>query len=62
MTVVMPMPTVHLAPLADVRVPVFLLVPRDRFRGDFPVRASITREGDAGNVVRVAGTFLGPSR
>ena len=62
MTVVMPMPTVRLAPLADVRVPVFLSVPRDRFHGDFPVRASITREGDASNVVHVAGTFLGPSR
>jgi cytochrome c oxidase accessory protein FixG len=61
MNVVLPMPTVHLAPLADVRVPVFLSVPRDRFTGDFPLHASIVRRDDARAVVKVAGTFLGPS-
>ena len=45
MTVVLPMPTVTLAPLSDVRVPVFLSVPRDRFHAEFPVRVRVVRDG-----------------
>jgi len=56
------MQKVNLAPLADMRVPVFLSVPRDAFQGDFPVRVNVVRSGAAGESILVTGTFLGPSR
>jgi cytochrome c oxidase accessory protein FixG len=62
MAVVVPMQTVTLAALADIRVPVFLSVPRDGFHGDFPVRVTVVRGGDARDSTLVTGTFLGPSR
>lgn len=62
MTVTLPASQVIIPALADLRVPVFLTVPRDRFRGDFPVRARVRREGDTRDGMTVTGTFLGPSR
>ncbi|HEY3820296.1 MAG TPA: cytochrome c oxidase accessory protein CcoG [Polyangiaceae bacterium] len=62
MTVVLPVPTVTLPPLSDARVPVFLSVPRDRYRASFPLRARVTRADDPRDAVLVTGTFLGPSR
>lgn len=62
MSVVVPMQTVTLAPLRDMRVPVFLSVPTAVFHGDFPVRVNVVRVGDARDSTLVTGTFLGPSR
>jgi cytochrome c oxidase accessory protein FixG len=62
LAVVLPMARVSVAPLSDVRVPVFLSVPRAEFRGDFSVRARVVREDDPSDAIRVTGTFLGPSR
>jgi cytochrome c oxidase accessory protein FixG len=62
MTVVLPMTTVSIASMSDARVPVFLSVPRGRFRGDFPVRVRVARASDERDARVVGGTFLGPSR
>jgi cytochrome c oxidase accessory protein FixG len=62
MTAVVPMPTVAVGPMSDVRVPVFLSAPRDRFGHDFPVHVEVTRAGGSGRTIRLGGTFLGPSR
>lgn len=60
--VVLPMANVSVAPLSDVRVPVFLSVPRADFHGDFAVHARVVREADERDAIRVTGTFLGPSQ
>jgi polyferredoxin len=62
MSVVLPMHSVSVEPLSDARVPIFLSVPRDRFRSGFPVRVRIVRAADEQDARVVAGTFLGPSR
>ncbi len=61
MTVVMSMPAVTLPALSDTRVPVFLSIPRERFRQGFPVRVHVLRADDRRDSITVAGTFLGPS-
>jgi cytochrome c oxidase accessory protein FixG len=60
MSVTLPMPTVTLSALSDVRVPVFVSVPRERFHGDFPVHVRVVRTDDARDSLRVTGRFLGP--
>jgi len=62
LSVVMPLPTVALAPLADARIPIFLSMRTDSYRGDFPVRARVVRADDERDAIRVSGQFLGPSR
>ncbi|HLK39880.1 MAG TPA: 4Fe-4S dicluster domain-containing protein, partial [Polyangiaceae bacterium] len=59
-TVVLPMPSVAIAPMADARVPLFLSVPRDTFRAEFPVRVRVVRTADERDARAVTGTFLGP--
>jgi hypothetical protein len=60
MTAVVPIATVAVGSLADVRVPVFLSVPRAAFHREFPVRVRVVREDQPGRPVLVTGTFLGP--
>jgi cytochrome c oxidase accessory protein FixG len=60
MAVVLPMASLSIAPMADARVPLFLSVPRDRLRGEFPVRVRVVRAADERDVRVVTGTFLGP--
>lgn len=62
MTAVIPMPTVAVPSLSDVRVPLFLAMPQGAFRKGFPVRARVTRVADERDALEVTGTFLGPSR
>jgi cytochrome c oxidase accessory protein FixG len=59
---VVPVSNVSVASLADARVPVFVTVPVDRFRGDFPVHMNVTPADDARETISVSVTFLGPSR
>jgi cytochrome c oxidase accessory protein FixG len=60
-TTVLPMPRVVIEPLAGVRVPVFLTMERESFRGDFAFRIHVARADDVGDAITVSGTFLGPS-
>ncbi len=62
MSILLPMTTVTVSPLGNVRVPVFLTVPRDQFRGEFPVRIRVVHDGGRRDAATVTGTFLGPSR
>jgi cytochrome c oxidase accessory protein FixG len=62
MTAVVSMPTVTLQPLAGTRVPLILSVPRDRFRGAFPVNVRVTRADDPRDSTLASAPFLGPSR
>jgi cytochrome c oxidase accessory protein FixG len=57
---VVPMPVVAVPSLGDVRVPVFLSMPREGFHREFPVRVRVAREGATTPPVVVSGTFLGP--
>jgi cytochrome c oxidase accessory protein FixG len=61
MRVVLPMPTVATPSLSDTRVPIFLSVRRELFRGDFAVHVRVTPADDAHPPQLVSGTFLGPS-
>ena len=61
MQVVLPMPDIPLASLADMRVPIFLSMPRAKFHGDFKVHVTIRRDGVTDEKIDVVGTFLGPS-
>ena len=61
MSVLLPMTTVVVAALGDTRVPMFLSVPRQQFRGEFSVRVRITHDDGQGGAAIVTGTFLGPS-
>ncbi len=61
MTVVVPIPTVSVDSLSDVRVPLFLSVPREQFHAEFPVRVRIGRLEPAGEAIVVTATFLGPT-
>jgi cytochrome c oxidase accessory protein FixG len=61
MAVVLPMPTVMIPPMSDVRVPVFLAVPRDRFQHDFPLNIHVAGSASASPPALVSGTFLGPT-
>jgi cytochrome c oxidase accessory protein FixG len=61
MSAVLPMTTVSVAALSDVRVPVFLTIPRDRFRRDVALRIHVARTGSPSGGAVVSGTFLGPS-
>ncbi len=60
MTAVVPMSEVPVESLGNVRVPVFLTVPRERFAGDFPVRIRVAPVDEPREIVAVTGTFLGP--
>jgi cytochrome c oxidase accessory protein FixG len=62
MTVVLPMERVAVQPMSSTRVPLFLTVPRDGFRAEFPVRVHVVREADAHDEVTTGAPFLGPSR
>jgi len=62
MTALVPMPTVIVAPLGDVRVPMFLTVASGHFRSEFPVRVRVGRTSAPGDATVVSATFLGPSR
>jgi cytochrome c oxidase accessory protein FixG len=62
MTAVVPMGTVDVAPLADVRVPVFLTVPLPTFRAEFPVHLRVNRSDDPAGTRILTATFLGPAR
>lgn len=61
MTAVIPMTNVSIPALSDVRVPVFLSLPRERFRGDFALRVHVARSGGEAHGALVSATFLGPS-
>jgi cytochrome c oxidase accessory protein FixG len=61
MDAVVPMRNVTVPALSDVRVPVFLDVPRDRFQRDFPLHIHVARAGGTGSTALVSGTFLGPT-
>ncbi len=56
--------TVALEPLGSVRVPLFLSVPKERYRGPFvaAVTVSMARPGAAAVVRSSDGRFLGPAR
>ncbi len=61
MTAVIPMATVSVPALSDVRVPLFLSLPRERFRSDFAIRVHVARSGSEAHGAVVSATFLGPS-
>ncbi len=62
MTAVIPMPSVEVDALGDVRVPLFLDVPRDAFHTEFPVTVRIASSHASDQTTVVTGTFLGPAR
>jgi cytochrome c oxidase accessory protein FixG len=62
LSAVVPMPTVRVEPLSDVRVPLFLSVARSRFRAEFPVRVRVSREAGPAEAKLAVAPFLGPSR
>ena len=62
MTAVVPIATVTVDALGDVRLPVFLTVPRPLFRAEFPVRVRVTSARSPGEATLATATFLGPSR
>jgi cytochrome c oxidase accessory protein FixG len=62
MTPLVPMPVVTVDPLGDVRVPVFLAVPRAAFQSEFPVHVRVTPSRAPTNTTTVTATFLGPGR
>jgi hypothetical protein len=61
MGALVPMATVSIPALGDARIPVFLTVPRDRFRGEFPVHLRVARDDNPARAAIVSGIFLGPS-
>jgi cytochrome c oxidase accessory protein FixG len=62
MQAVVPMETVSVDAMASARLSVVLVVPRERFHGDFPVRMRVVRDADNGDEVAATATFLGPTR
>jgi cytochrome c oxidase accessory protein FixG len=62
MTALVPMPAVTVEPLGDVRVPLFVGVPRAAFRSEFPVRVRVTPAHEPESVTTTTATFLGPGR
>jgi cytochrome c oxidase accessory protein FixG len=62
MDAVLPVQRVQVEPMASTRLSLVLVVPSERFHGDFPVRVHVTRDADARDVLVAMGTFLGPSR
>jgi cytochrome c oxidase accessory protein FixG len=62
MTVVLPLPSVTLAPMADARLPLFLSLPREQYRAALPIRVRVVRTDDERDSVVVVGAFLGPTR
>jgi cytochrome c oxidase accessory protein FixG len=61
-TFVLPLRTVSLDSLANAHAPLFVTIAREQFRGDFPVRIRIRREGaPAGEFTTVTAPFLGPA-
>lgn len=60
-TVVLPMKQVELGALASTNVPVFVTMPRDVFKGDFPVKLRVSREG-GGDARAYTAPFLGPGK
>jgi hypothetical protein len=61
MTVLLPMTIVVVPALGDVRVPMFLSVPRDRFQREFSIRVHVVHDDNRSGTAIVTGTFLGPS-
>ncbi|MBI5513543.1 MAG: cytochrome c oxidase accessory protein CcoG [Deltaproteobacteria bacterium] len=59
---VLPLRTVTLASLAQVRLPVFVEVPRAGFHGDFPVRLRVVPQGQGAEARSLTAPFLGPGR
>lgn len=57
---VLPLTRVELAPLKHADVPFFVMVPRDRYRGEFPVQVTITPLGGSAPA-QLSVPFLGPS-
>ncbi len=61
MTVLLPMASVVVEPLGDVRVPMFLSVPRKDFQHEFAVRVHVSHDDARPGSALVTATFLGPS-
>lgn len=59
--VIIAMPKVTLGPLENAHVPVFITVPQSEFRGEFPIRLRIAREG-SDEAKQVTAAFLGTAR
>jgi cytochrome c oxidase accessory protein FixG len=57
---IVPIGTITIAGHGSAHLPFFVTMPRDRFRGDFPLRVTVSREG--GETTVKTGTFLGVAR
>jgi hypothetical protein len=64
MTAIVPLPVVSVDSMGSVRIPVFLSVPQEAFKGDFPVRVRVVADGaaDPATAKTLTASFLGPSR
>jgi len=62
MSALVPMPTVTVDALGDVRVPLFVTVPRAMFRSEFPVHVRVTPLEGGEAPTTVTASFLGPGR
>ena len=60
---IIPIAKLQVGALADMHVPVFLTMPRERFRGDVGVKVRVVREGtDGRDAITPTITFLGAAK
>ncbi|HEX8794375.1 MAG TPA: cytochrome c oxidase accessory protein CcoG [Polyangiaceae bacterium] len=62
MEAVLPASTVTVEAMGSTRLSLVLVVPREQFHGDFPVRVRLARAADRRDELTANATFLGPSR